>query len=74
MLPHAAMVHAKMMDFDDAGNHPAFDLDRCVTLVIESGYSGPLSIEFEGKGDPYEAVKHGRDYLLGRLAGASVEA
>jgi sugar phosphate isomerase/epimerase len=69
MLPHAAMVHAKMMGFDEAGNHPAFDLDRCVNLVIESGYSGPLSIEFEGKGDSFEAVKQGRDYLSARLAG-----
>jgi sugar phosphate isomerase/epimerase len=74
MLPHAAMVHAKMMDFDEAGTHPAFDLDRCLKLVMESGYSGPLSIEFEGKGDPYEAVKHGRDYIAARLAGVSLEA
>lgn len=72
MLPHAAMVHAKMMDFDETGAHPAFDLDRCLNLVIESHYSGPLSIEFEGKGDPYEAVKHGRDYISARLTGASM--
>jgi sugar phosphate isomerase/epimerase len=69
MLPHAAMVHAKMMDFDEAGTHPAFDLDRCLNLVVESRYSGPLSIEFEGKGDPYEAVKHGRDYIAARVPG-----
>jgi sugar phosphate isomerase/epimerase len=69
MLPHAAMVHAKMMDFDEAGTHPAFDLDRCLNLVVESRYSGPLSIEFEGQGDPYEAVKHGRDYIAARVPG-----
>jgi sugar phosphate isomerase/epimerase len=74
MLPHASMVHAKMMDFDESGAHPAFDLDRCLSLVVESGYSGPLSIEFEGKGDPYEAVKQGRDYISSRLAGVSMEA
>jgi sugar phosphate isomerase/epimerase len=74
MLPYAAMVHAKMMDFDEAGAHPAFDLDRCLNLVMESRYSGPLSIEFEGKGDPFEAVKHGRDYLTSRQAGASLGA
>jgi sugar phosphate isomerase/epimerase len=74
MLPHAAMVHAKMMDFDEAGTHQAFDLDRCLNLVIESRYSGPLSIEFEGRGDPYEAVKHGRDYIAARVADVTTGA
>jgi sugar phosphate isomerase/epimerase len=74
MLPHAAMVHAKMMDFDEAGTHPAFDLDRCLDLVVESRYSGPLSIEFEGQGDPYESVKRGRDYIVARVPELSTGA
>lgn len=67
MLPHAAIVHAKIMDIDERGTHPAFDLDRCLRLVQESGYAGPLSIEFEGTGDEYESVIRARDYLLPRL-------
>lgn len=74
MLPHAAMVHAKMMDFDGDGRHPAFDLERCLDLVIESRYSGPLSIEFEGTGDPYAAVQRGRDLILSHLSGIAAEA
>ena len=74
MLPHAAMVHAKMMDFDGAGAHPAFDLDRCLNLVLESRYSGPISIEFEGQGDPYESVKLGRDYIAARVPDLSTGA
>jgi sugar phosphate isomerase/epimerase len=67
MLPHAAIVHAKFMDIDNQGRHQAFDEDRCLQLVVESGYSGPLSIEFEGKGDEYQSVTRARDYLQARL-------
>lgn len=74
MLPYAAMVHAKMMDFDEGGAHPAFDLDRCLNLVVESRYSGPISIEFEGKGDPYQAVQRGRDYIAARVPDLSTGA
>ena len=51
MLPHAAVVHAKVLDVDEQGRHTAFDLGRCLALVRQSGYTGPLSIEFEGQGD-----------------------
>jgi sugar phosphate isomerase/epimerase len=51
MFPHAAIVHAKVLDLDQNGDHPAFDLGACFALLRESGYAGPLSIEFEGKGD-----------------------
>jgi sugar phosphate isomerase/epimerase len=74
MLPHAAMVHAKMLDFDESGAHPAFDLDRCLSLVLESRYSGPLSIEFEGESDPFESVKQARDYLVARVPELSTGA
>jgi L-ribulose-5-phosphate 3-epimerase len=67
MLPHAAIVHAKVMDMNEDGTHEAFDLDRCISLVEDDGYSGPLSIEFEGKGDQLEGVTRARDYLLLRL-------
>ena len=73
MLPHAAIVHAKVMDMNEDGSHPAFDLDRCISLVEDSGYSGPLSIEFEGKGDQMEGVTRARDYLLLRL-GSQVQS
>ncbi|HEX6506389.1 MAG TPA: sugar phosphate isomerase/epimerase family protein [Chloroflexota bacterium] len=67
MLPHAFIVHAKIIDLDDAGHHGAFDLDRCVQIVAESGYSGALSIELEGTGDPYEGVRRARAYLTSHL-------
>jgi sugar phosphate isomerase/epimerase len=56
MLPHAAMVHAKVLDLDADGRHSAFDLQRCLDMVRESGYAGTLSIEFEGEGDQREGI------------------
>ena len=56
MLPHAAMVHAKVLDLDAAGRHRAFDLGLCLDMVRESGYAGTLSIEFEGEGDQREGI------------------
>jgi sugar phosphate isomerase/epimerase len=33
-------------------------------IVAEAGFQGPLSIEFEGKGDQYEGIAASRDLLL----------
>ena len=67
MLPLATVVHAKIMDRDEQGRHSAFDLDRCLRLVAESGYSGPLSIEFEGTGDEEAGVVWARDHIEAQL-------
>lgn len=57
MFPHAAMVHAKTFDFNEAGEQDRFDFGRCMEIVKASGYDGPISIEFEGpKGDEYEGI------------------
>jgi sugar phosphate isomerase/epimerase len=63
MLPHAAIVHAKVLDVDAAGDHPAFDLAACCGLVRESGYTGSLSIEFEGKGDERRGIAAAKTLL-----------
>ena len=64
MLPLAAVVHAKTLDFDAQGNQTAFDFDLCMRLVARSGYQGPLSIEYEGEGDQYEGIAQSRELLL----------
>ncbi|MCL4508034.1 MAG: sugar phosphate isomerase/epimerase [Chloroflexi bacterium] len=68
MMPLAALVHAKTLDFDAEGNHTAFDFSRCMRIIGESGYDGPLSIEFEGKSDQYEGIAKSRDLLLRYVA------
>jgi len=56
MFPHAAMVHAKTFDFNEAGEQDRFDFGRCMEIAKASGYDGPISIEFEGMGDEYEGI------------------
>jgi predicted dehydrogenase len=65
MLPYAAVVHAKVHETDEQS---AAAFRHCLDLVRESGYSGPLSIEFEGKSDEYEGVTWARDLLASSLA------
>lgn len=64
MLPMAAVVHAKTLDFDERNQQTTYDYDLCMRLVAQSGYQGPLSIEFEGKGDEYEGIAKSRDLIL----------
>ena len=56
MFPHAAMVHAKTYDFNDVGEQDRFDFSHCMDIMKASGYSGPISIEFEGQGDEYQGI------------------
>ena len=50
----ASLVHAKAHDPASDGT-PLFDLDRALQIVADSGYDGPLSIEWEGLlGDPWD--------------------
>ncbi len=64
MLPWSALVHAKTLDFDGQGNQTAFDFDLCMQLLAQSGFQGPLSIEFEGDDDQYEGIAKSRELLL----------
>ncbi|GGM62861.1 sugar phosphate isomerase/epimerase family protein [Microbacterium saperdae] len=65
LAPVAALVHAKAFDNASDGT-PLLDLERALSTVASSGYSGDISIEWEGVlGDPWErtasvvqAVRH----------------
>jgi hypothetical protein len=65
LAPVAALVHAKAFDPASDGT-PLLDLDRALGVVSDSGYLGPITIEWEGLlGDPWEqtaatlaAVRH----------------
>lgn len=48
LMPYAIAVHAKLFEFDAAGEEIRFDLPRCMQIVKDAGWTGPLSIEFEG--------------------------
>ena len=55
IAPYAGLVHAKTHEFDAEGRPLGLDVQRALTIVRDTGYAGPISIEYEGsKGDPWE--------------------
>jgi sugar phosphate isomerase/epimerase len=48
LMPFAKGVSAKSHDFDDAGNEIHTDFFRMMKIVLDSGYSGYVDIEYEG--------------------------
>ncbi len=54
LAPHATLIHAKSVDPARDGT-PLPDLPRALSIVAASGYTGSISIEWEGRlGDPWE--------------------
>jgi sugar phosphate isomerase/epimerase len=55
VAPYAALVHAKTHEFDAYGRSTDLDVVRALRIVRDSGYAGPISIEYEGRrGDCWE--------------------
>jgi sugar phosphate isomerase/epimerase len=48
LMPYAIAVHAKLFEFDAGGQETRFDLPRCMQIVKDAKWTGPMSIEFEG--------------------------
>ena len=49
LLSKAGAVSAKSYDFDNQGNETQIDYQRMLTLVKNSGYSGHIGVEYEGR-------------------------
>lgn len=49
LLSKAGAVSAKSYDFDKHGNETQIDYQRMLTLVKNSGYSGHIGVEYEGR-------------------------
>lgn len=47
-LPHASLIHAKLLRLDETGDEPHFPLNELMSAVGESGQEHILDIEFEG--------------------------
>lgn len=55
IAPYAGMLHAKTHDFDAEGNPQPIDVVRALRVVRDAGYTGPISLEYEGEhGDAWE--------------------
>ena len=49
LMPYARAVSAKSLSFDAKGNHTTFDYEKMMNIVLRSGYSGFVGIEYEGE-------------------------
>lgn len=49
VAPYAGLLHAKTHDFDENGRPLELDVVRALRIVRDSGYSGAISIEYEGR-------------------------
>ena len=64
LMPFAKAVSAKSHDFDSNGNETQTDFFRMMDIVIDSGYSGYVGIEYEGSGmDEMSGIKATKDLL-----------
>ncbi len=63
LAPHATLVHAKSARFDPSGQERDIDYPRCLSILRESGFAGPFTIEFVGAGDELEGCHRTRELL-----------
>jgi sugar phosphate isomerase/epimerase len=61
LMPLANWVSAKTYAFDGTGYEVSMNYPRIMEIIIESGYSGYLSIEYEGGGDSVEGIRRSVD-------------
>lgn len=64
LAPHAVHTHAKAHQFYWNGEEVGVDYKTILDFLKKANYKGALSIEWEGKGDPFEGVKKTRDLIL----------
>ena len=64
VAPYALVTHVKINEFDEKGEAKSYDFPKALAIVKKQNYSGPISIEYEGKGDPIEGVQKSRSLIL----------
>ena len=64
VAPYAMATHVKVNEFDASGEAAAYDFPRVLRMIKEQHYKGPISIEYEGKGDPVEGVQKTKALIL----------
>jgi sugar phosphate isomerase/epimerase len=63
LAPYAYHTHTKAHQFIWGGEEAGVDYKTIFGFLKEANYKGALSIEWEGKGDPFEGVKMTRDLI-----------
>jgi len=71
-LPHAVAVCAKALNFKEDGTESNTDFARMLKIVHDSGYSGVVSIEFEGHDiDPIDGALKTKELIWKSLEAAA---
>lgn len=69
LLPYAAVVHAKMHDFNAQGLETKIDVPRCYHIAQRANYDGYLGIEFEGELNDHDGVLKAKALLERCISG-----
>ena len=64
VAPYALTTHVKVNVFEDNGDAKEYDFPRVLKTLKQNHYTGPISIEYEGKGDPAEGVRKTKALIL----------
>jgi sugar phosphate isomerase/epimerase len=78
-MPWIFHIHAKFYEIDETGREPSIPYDEIIPVLIEGGYTGHLSSEYEGQRhiedafevDGREQVKR-QQQMFARLLGETV--
>lgn len=63
LLPMANWISAKCYAFDSTGYEISMNYPRIIEIILSGGYSGYVSVEYEGDGDPLVGVRQSVDML-----------
>jgi sugar phosphate isomerase/epimerase len=64
VVPYAFVTHVKVNEFDEKGEARDYDFPRVLKMLKQVKYKGPISIEYEGKGDPVEGVQKSKALIV----------
>lgn len=68
LAPYASALCASTLAFDAKGRHPAYDLDAALSAIQSVGFTGTLTVEYRGPGDPRPALAAARALIASSLA------
>jgi sugar phosphate isomerase/epimerase len=64
VAPYAFVTHVKINSFDEKGEATDYDFPRILKIIKQNKYKGPISIEFEAKGDAVEGVQKSKALIV----------
>jgi len=64
LASRAIHIHAKSLDFNANGEERSMDYRRCLQILKDSGYSGTITVEYEGRGDAIKGCLLTKELIL----------